>query len=91
MNLFNWNKAKTPEPAEPEVKPYTQLRLHYPNGRTVDWSVQPWDGKEDPWRNFLRWFHGRPQSQTFVMLHKNGQTGIIRSNIQMYDIFKKKP
>ena len=42
-----------------------------------------------PYKNFVKWFHSRPQSESFAFKHTGGQRIFLRKNITSYEIRKR--
>lgn len=44
------------------------------------------DKKEimQPWLNFFKWYHSRPQSQTYTFLHDKGRDTVRRKDIRHF-------
>lgn len=54
------------------------------------WDCWRDDGADptDAFQDFLRWYHGRPQSECYVMRHKQGCNMVKRCDIRSYSITK---
>ena len=67
------------------------LRVHLRDGRTLSWEANLGLDQEPSahWREFIVWFHGRPQSLSYAIFHRDGQAGLLRSEIKGYDIRKE--
>ena len=70
----------------PAMERYTTLRVEFYSDRWQEWSVAPCDDASAPWRAFVKWYHGRPQSDSFVMHHRTGCTAFNRKDIRGYFI-----
>lgn len=64
------------------VKRHSELTV-YLHGDRLSW-VREGDASE--WRDFLKWYFGRPQSSVFVMAHTGGCQMFQRSDIRRYEI-----
>ena len=50
----------------PEIEKYTRLTIQMDNGSLFGWERRGVQGA-GVWRDFLGWYHGRPQSAHYVM------------------------
>lgn len=72
----------------PTIEHYSTLKVSFYGGLWSSWDAWRDDGTPptDAWQDFLRWYHGRPQSETYVFRHKWGMNMIRRCDIRCYDI-----
>ena len=72
----------------PVVERYRTLRVHFYPGGYTSWEAWRDDGGEpvEAFRDFLRWYHGRPQSDCFVMRGKGFEQMFRRCDIRSYEI-----
>lgn len=71
----------------PETEQYSNLRVRLYKGGSWDLDCIGANGAPvDPWKAFLRWYHGRPQSDCFVMRYADGSSMIRRQDIESYTI-----
>ena len=74
----------------PPEKYHSSLTLSYgekyqANGN-VWWSVDSREPINGVWNDFLKWYHGRPQSRAYVIRHREGLSMIRRCDIRRYEI-----
>lgn len=77
-----WRKSKE----SPKPNPRSTLVVRLRDGSTLAWDFMPLKPGAAPWRDFLRWLHGRPQSEGFVMRTADGETYFKRVDIARYTI-----
>jgi len=72
----------------PQTEHYSSLQITFTNGAWRTWDVVSDDGSEpvQPWRSFLRWFHGRPQFGWYAMHSQQGYYCFKRADIRSYEI-----
>ena len=70
----------------PTVEHYSTLKVVFYNGSWNSWDCTADGPLRDPWRDFLRWYHGRPQSAYYVMRHHEGSNMFRRCDLLAYDI-----
>jgi hypothetical protein len=87
-----WPFKSKPQPARTITLHHrTVLRVHLRDGSTLAWQSDLKLDQEPSahWREFIVWFHGRPQSLSYTIFHRDGQAGLLRSEIKGYDIRKE--
>lgn len=59
----------------------------YPN-YSFAWSVKVASDSEKakPWKDFIKWYHSRLESETFSIFYRNGFQSFNRSEILSYNI-----
>lgn len=62
------------------------LYVYFKRGKPYSWTARGMADGENGWRDFQKWFHGRPQSSSFVIRHSEGLHCILRSEITGYEI-----
>lgn len=75
-------------PKPPQKEKFNRLTITFNDG-AVYWAEG--NGDDTPqsvsyWRNFLRWFHGKPDSPHYVQVVEGGARMIRRVDIRTYDI-----
>jgi hypothetical protein len=70
----------------PVTEHYGRLTLHLYNGESMWWEYTSPVPAIGPWKRFLRWYHGRPESDCFVMRHREGSDMVRRVDIRSYEI-----
>lgn len=70
----------------PVMEHYSTLAVVFYGGRWQSWGCVAAEPPRDPWRDFLKWYHGRPQSECYVMEHREGCNMFRRADIQVYSI-----
>lgn len=73
-----------PAPKTPE--PRSSLTIHLEGGEEVGWTAVPGKRGDGCWNKFLKWYHGRPKSRSFVMDYKEGSHMVRRKDIKRYEI-----
>jgi hypothetical protein len=69
----------------PEIEKYGRLTVYFYGGGNVWWEWTPCKKHSNPWRNFTKWYHGRPQSESYVMTASDGASFMFRrSDIRSY-------
>ena len=76
--------------AEEANKQMKQVRLlvYTRSNVTIDLSTQNWNGNNlgAPWKPFLKWYHGRPQSESFTFHYQGGLRMVTRDQILGFQI-----
>lgn len=73
--------------AVPVTETYSELRLTFRDDKGwQSWTVAPCARQDGVWNEFIKWFHGREQSDYFVMHTITGQNRVPRAEIRHYDI-----
>lgn len=63
-----------------------EIRIHMTNE-----DVYTWDHVNDEmYQKFVKWFHGRPQSDTLAFTDPDGHVGLVRHRIRTYQVVNKK-
>lgn len=70
----------------PVIERYSKLTVTFYDGRYLWWEYAPCERPSGVWNDFLKWFHGRPQSETYVMRYKDGSNMFRRCDIRTYTI-----
>lgn len=70
----------------PVMEGYSTLYVTYRDGRWHSWVVSPVKREDCYWRDFLKWYHGRPQSGCYVMRLSDGCEMFLRADIRSYSI-----
>lgn len=70
----------------PVMEGYSTLWVTFYTNDWQSWVCAPVAREACPWRDFLKWYHGRPQSASYVMRHTNGQTMFNRKDVRGYEI-----
>lgn len=70
----------------PVMEGYSELGVRFYNGGVSYWTCAPVAREECPWRDFLKWYHGRPQSESYVMRYKDGCAMFNRKDVRSYSI-----
>lgn len=70
----------------PVMEHFSLLRVTLDNGAWRQWECVSTERLLNPWRDFLRWYHGRPQSSAYVMRLRDGADMIRREDIRAYSI-----
>lgn len=70
----------------PVIEHYSTLHVYFYNGGWMGWENAPCTRAECHWRHFLKWYHGKPQSDTYVMSHDQGSTMFRRADVCTYEI-----
>lgn len=73
-------------PAPPVMEGYSTLWVTFYGKEWQSWICSPVERQACPWRDFLKWYHGRQQSESYVMRYKDGQTMFNRRDIRTYAI-----
>lgn len=71
----------------PQTESFGRLTVHFYGGGVRWWEWTPCPKGGTPWREFLRWYHGRPQSDSYVQPHTEGSTMIRRRDIMSYETY----
>lgn len=71
----------------PTMEGYSTLTVLFYKGNGMEWTKAPVAAHSGAWNDFVRWYHGRPQSKSYVMPHKQGSQMFRRCDIRAYAIF----
>lgn len=70
----------------PVMEKWCELTVHFYGGHDMSWIAVPWEHDFAAWRDFQKWYHGRPQSDCYVMWFKSGHQMFRRVDIRAYSI-----
>lgn len=70
----------------PKIEKYSTLAVYFYGGSSLDWTWAPVVPGPSAFQDFLRWYHGRPQSECYVMVSRQGSTMFRRCDIRGYAI-----
>lgn len=70
----------------PRMEGYCRLTVSFYQGGSHWWEYSPCARPVAPWRDFQKWYHGRPQSVAYVMASRDGSTMFQRKDIATYSI-----
>lgn len=70
----------------PVMEGCSTLRVIFNDGGWVSWDCVPVNASARPWNDFLKWYHGRPQSEAYVMRYKDGSRMFKRCDVRWYSI-----
>lgn len=82
-------EQKMPKPDLPKKeRPISRLTVRFRDNFIITWTCSTVNGVKVfmPWRDFYKWYFGRPQSQNFVVRFTKGQTMIRRNDIRSFTI-----
>ena len=69
-------------------RPISRLTIKFKDNSVLSWTCSTTDNfaQSNSWRNFYKWYFGRPQSKYFVMHHAKGQTMFKREDIRLFAV-----
>lgn len=70
----------------PVMEGYSTLRVDFYGDAWTSWVCAPCKPHSGVWRDFQKWYHGRKQSDAYVMRMKDGEQMMKRSDIRFYRI-----
>lgn len=70
----------------PVMEKWTKLNVYFNDGNGLAWLNAPWNPNVPAWRDFIKWYHGRPQSECYVMYTDDGLRMFLRKDIRGYQI-----
>ena len=76
--------APKPKPKTLRAVQHTELTVLVAENKQLGWVSD--EAQPGHWSDFLKWYHGRPQSTCYVMEHSQGHTMVRREDIISYDI-----
>lgn len=73
-------------PAPKPLVAHSSLTLWLPDDETLSWTATNSKRGDRSWNHFLKWYHGRQQSRSFVLEHREGSSMVRRKDIRRYEI-----
>lgn len=70
----------------PPIEHYSTLQVTYYGGSWQTWTATSKEPLSGYWRDFLKWYHGRPQSESYVMRNREGCDMFRRCDVRSYVI-----
>lgn len=70
----------------PPPAPRSTLTLYLDDGVEIGWTAVPCERGDGSWNSFLKWYHGRQKSRTYVVNATDATTMIRRKDIRRYTI-----
>lgn len=70
----------------PTMEHYSTLKVTFYGGHWLSWDCVASEPLTGPWNDFLKWYHGRPQSASYVVHHREGSNMFRRADLQWYSI-----
>ena len=69
------------------VEGYSELTLYLrSNEYPISWHIGPCEKQDNPWIDFVKWFHEEPQTPFYVMEANDSQQCLRRDDIMRYRI-----
>lgn len=70
----------------PVMEGCSTLKVTFYGGGWVSWDCIPAKPEMQPWNDFLKWYHGRPQSEAYVQRYRTGSQMFRRCDVRGYSI-----
>lgn len=82
-----WQRQPDP-PKVLKVIRSTTLTITMIDGSKQSWTAEPYAGtsRVEAWKDFYRWYFGRPASSTYIQRYKDGETMIRREDIRLFNV-----
>lgn len=86
--LRKTNKTTPSKYIPPPPVKISSLLITYYDGEKAGWEIKPYIKKEVmlPWKNFLKWYFCRKDSNEYMMYYQNGATLIKRDRIKDFQV-----
>jgi hypothetical protein len=82
--IFKMPEIKVPEYQTMVIQ---KIVIELSNRQKLEWWIETPEGDEPscPWRDFYKWYFGRPQSKSYVQHLRNGNRMITRDSIYSFE------